>query len=486
MKTMKIDEIFAQMNSGALTAHSELNTRNESKQTRSFSARFRKMPIATGIRAHALVMKDIVVRFNPFTGEKDDLYNDVTPFRPILLASQTIAGIKSACASNEALAAKWASVLGKELDWGGEVTLDDYYAFKEAGMVKPRIMSYATVAMNFNGAHGFSQYRQRYSIDPTKLNESYGYDSNPPTEYQGAMFFHAMLRPEWEKAKAALEQNHANKETMTSQRQAIFAKSPIGFPTPSNLIPFIYLPLDEDVRDIDENDTGAFEQFIRFTGYSTDKWQTAMSEVLEKNLSDDNIDYYDFTINTPSKTATKNDGKVYTDNDTLEIYKAMTISVTDSRRSAWTGTSEIDKKTVPNSSLYAKVLEAAKNYFMYSQEQSGIVGGDTFEKLMAASNGFRPIDTVYDKLLPACYDVFKASFENSEYFTDAIRDANSDFYIAMNPHHAMALADAEEEELTEAAAKQKESMASIMASFAQDAKDAVGDINFDNMQISDT
>lgn len=484
---MSIKDIFKQMNSGELRAHSELGSRDESKQTRTYSARFSKLPTATGIKAHALVMKDLVVKFNPFTCERDDMYNEKTPFRPILLVSQSIAGIKEVCSSNPELAEKWNKALGTELDWSSPVTLEDYYAFKAAGMIKPRIMSYATVSINFNGACGFSTFRHKYTIDPTKLNENFSYDNNPPIEHQAAIFFHAILRPEWEETKAALEKSHANKETITSQRQTVFSKSPIGFPTPTNLVPFIYLPIDESIADVKADDFTSFEQLIRFTGYSSDKWQTAMTEVRESNVSDDNIDFYDFTITTPAKTATKNDGKVYTDEDYLDIYKAMTITVTDARRSAWTGNSTIDQKSIKNSDLYKNVFAAAESYFLYSQEQSGVAGGDTFEKLMAASNGFRSIESIKDRFLEACMSVFKTTFEGSKYFTKEVREANSSFYIAMNPDHALALADSDKEDLDAAEQKQSQEFAAIMGEIREDMKsESDADVlDLDGMKIAE-
>lgn len=473
---MDIKEIFERMGKGEVSAHSELGTRDEAKQSKSYASRIRKMKTTVGIKAHVLVMKDLVIPFNPFTCEPDDQYNHRTPFRPILLVSQTLEGIKQFCAGNPEIASKWEKYLGVEsgeIDWNAEPCMADYFKFKARDLIKPRVMSYSTVSLSFGGQGGFSEYRQKYTVDPTQLDENnnYGYE-NAPIWHKAAIFFNSMLKPEADEVVAALEKQAATKETIATQRRAVFSKAPVSFVSQTNLIPFLYFPLNEQPKAFDPKRYSDFESCTRWYGYNPDKWGGAIKDAMEDNQFDECMDFFDFTMRTPSSSETKSNGQVYTDDDALELYQALTISNTDSRFSVWSGGTTADGKTLQNSEIYAPVWTAAKEYFLYSQDESGKDGGDTFEKLMAASNGFRPITSVTDKLLAACNQVFLAQFADSKYFTDGIKKANAEFFTAMNPDNALALADADDDELDEAARKQAESVSDLIATAMEGTSDS--------------
>lgn len=469
---MNLVEIFSKLNSGELSAHSELGTRDESKQTRNFGSRISKMKTVTGINARAMVMKDVVIPFNPFTGKADDQYNKKTPFRPILLVSQVLEGLNQACAEDGELKEFWEKELSITLP-KDEPTMEEYNAFKAKGYIKPRVMSYSTVAMSFNGAYGFPDFKVKYVVDPTELNESGTYDfDKSPVWHKAAVFFNMMMKPEADDVKRKLEAQGSSKETIQTSRRAVFQKSPVSFVSPTNLIPFLFFPLNEVPRSFDVEHPQELEQCMRYYSF-TDKWTIPLKEAMENPMFDEDMDFFDFTIKTPTSQDTKKDGKVYTDEDANELYAAMNISVSDGRLSLHTGsTATADGKTVQNSEAFKGVYDAAKAYFLYSQEQSGIEGGETFEKIMAASNRFRPIQSAMANFLPACNEVFINSFASTPYFTDAIKNANHEFFILMNPNNAMALAEADEDELAEAAEKQKSSVEEIIKENSAVTKDA--------------
>ena len=472
---MELQEIFQKMSSGELAAHSELGTRDESKQSKNFGTRIRKMKTVTGINARAMVMKDVVIPFNPFTGEADNTYNRKTPFRPILLVSQVIEGLKSACAQNENLRNFWEKELNIKFS-DGAATMEEYAAFKARGYIKPRVMSYSTVAMNFGGAHGFPDFRVKYTVDPTELNEQGTYDyNNAPIWHQAAIFFNSMLKPEADEIKRKLEASGANKEVVQTQRRAAFAKSPVGFVGPTNLIPYLFFPLDEAPRSFDANHPQELESVMRFYSF-TDKWTVPLKEAMEKPMYDENMDFFDFTIKTPSATDTKKNGQVYTDEDANELYAAMTITNTDGRLALKGGRTDINGVAKDNEEVYAPIYAQARAYFQYSQEQSGIEGGESFEKIMAASNRFRPITVALPSFLPACNDVFVSTFANTKYFTDEVKKANSDFFTALNPQNALALADADDDELKEASDAQRASVAAMISEQNGDVQSGDADI----------
>lgn len=473
---MDLQEMFARIQKGEVAAHSELGTRDEAKQSKNFTARLRRFEAKTNIKAHALMMKDVVIPFNPFTCEADDNYNPRTPFRPILLVSQVLGQLKSFCASNPDIAAKWNKILGAEIAWDAPVSREEYFMFKAKDMIKPRIMSYSTVSLNFGGNAGFSEYRQKYTVDPSQLDSDNNYlPGVNPIWNQAAVFFYSMIKPEIDDVTAQLERQSASKEQIANQKRTIRGKSPVGFVMQTNLIPFIYIPMNEAIQEFDEKRPTDFEACIRWYSYNPDKWSGAVTEAETNNLYDEEMDYYDFTIRTPTSKETKTNGQVYTDADSLELYQAMSITNTDGRVSVWGGQTTVDGKVVQNNDLLAPLWKAAERYFIYSQEQSMIEDGDSFEKLMAASNRMRPITSVMDKFLPACNAVFMQQFADSKYFTPDRKKANAAFFTAMNPDNALALADTDEDELDAAAQQQAQALGDILAAARGDDDDGTSD-----------
>lgn len=473
---MDIREMFSKMQSGKVQAHSELGTRDESKQVRNYGTRIQKMKTVTGINARVLVMKDVVLPFNPFTGEPDEVYNDKNKFRPILLVSQVITGIKTACSENSELADIWEKILNHRFE-GTEATMEDYIAFKKADFIKPRVMTYHTVALNFGAIYGFSEYRTKYTVDPSQLNEnnSYDYGKDAPVWHKAAAFFNTMLRPEIDEVTKKLQRDGANKEKIASARSDILAKSPVSFVGPTNLLPFFFFPHSEKPRTFDPTKPKEVEQCLRYYGY-TDKWNVPLQEAATNPMFDTDMDFFDFTIKTAAPGSTKQNGQVYTDNDSFELYASMTIASTDGRLAIHGGSTFVDGETFDNNTAYASFFETARAYFLASQEASGQEGGETFEKIMAASNRFRPITSVMENFLLACNDMFTSSFANTPYFTEQVKKANSDFLVMMNPQNALALAAEDEEDLEAAAEQQKASVDELISmSRAADATQGASD-----------
>lgn len=460
---MNLQEMFAKMSSGEVQAHSELGTRDESKQVRNFGTRIQKLKTVTNINARLLVMKDVVLPFNPFTCEPDETYNRSTPFRPILLVSQVIEGIKEVVLKDDNLKKRWKNEYNIEFT-EGPATMDEYNAFKQAKFIYPRVMTYHTIALNFGGLCGFSEFRQKFVVDPAGLNDEGTYDYGPgaPIWHQAAVFFNGMLRPEAEEKKKKLEENNATKTQIDSERRAVFSKSPVGFVGPTNLIPFFYFPYVDGVKKFSTTTPKDIEASLRFYSF-TDKFTVPLSEALGNPMYDSDIDFFDLTIKTPSSKETKSNGQVYTDDDSMELYTAMQIINTDGRLALHGGTTMVGNNAVKNEEAYESFMATAKAYFAQSQEESMTEGGETFEKIMAASNRFRRIDTVLDNFLPACNEVFKAHFAQSPYLTEEFKKANATFFTAMNPANAMALADSDDDEIEEAEHAQAKSVAELVS-----------------------
>ena len=197
-KTMSLQEMFTAAKSGAVQMHSALGSRDESRQTRQFTTRIQKMKTVCGLNSRMLIMKDIVLPFNPFTGSSDEVYNEKRPFRPILLPSQVIGQIKAMCAQDEELKALYERILGAAFSEGEEASYQDYMLFKSKGYIKPRITTYDVISVDLKGREGFPEFKVNYTVDSSQLNEERTYDvSNAPAHHKLAVLFNAICREEW-------------------------------------------------------------------------------------------------------------------------------------------------------------------------------------------------------------------------------------------------------------------------------------------------
>lgn len=458
-KEFSIKSIFQQAQSGALKMHSVLGTRDESKQVKTFVTRISKMATVCGINARALVMKDIVLPFNPFTLEEDEIYNEKNKYRPILLVSQVIEGIKTICKENEELAKGYEELLGGAFSDCPEATLEDYLLFKHKGYIYPRVTSYYVTQVNMGGKQGLPEFKVRYTVDERELNEEKNYDyDKAPVHAQLASLFSAICREEWRAVKTVLDKNNVTDDEKESKRADIFSKSPISFVKPFNVLPFFFFPINTDFPVLKEENFMDIEKSIRFYN-KTDKWITAFEEVKNSDALDELIDFYDFTVKTPKSGTPSANGKVLTDEDANAIYQALTITVTDGRVSL--SNDKISKN-------FASAYQAIKSYFMNAQMEEMKEDGMSFEKIMSLSTRCRPIESIADAILPAACEVFNEKFADSPYFTENIRKQYDKILCLMNPKNAIATAEYDADELEEAGKEAYTDMQEFMQGIEDD------------------
>ena len=470
-KTLSLQELFANAMSGKVQMHSALGTRDESKQTKQFTTRIQKMKTVCGLNHRILVMKDIVLPFNPFTGDSDEIYNSVVPFRPILLVSQVIAQIKDICAKDEALRETYEKMLGGKFSDGEEVTYEDYCLFKRNGFIKPRIMTYDIVSVNLNGRCGFPDFKQKYTVDSSQLNADKTYDAaNAPAHHKLAVLFNAICREKWKEQEAQLKANNATEEQISNARRSVFSESPISFVKPQNLIPFFFYDLGKEFPEIKEENFMDVEKDIRYYSY-TDKWSIAFEEALKDDSYDELIDFFDFTVKTPKSGSTSANGVVYADDQPNAIYQALSITITDMRKSISSGS--VGSKKIKD--MFEPTYNAICAYFLHSQNEELKEDGKSFEKIMAASNRFRPIDAIESNLLQGCHEEFSENWASSKFFTQQIRMSNNDILIAMNPANMLETAGYDESELQTAANEQASSLKGLIS----DANDSEDPAEFD-------
>lgn len=457
VQDLELLDLFKKADSGDIALISELGTRDESKQSRKFVPRLEKLKTVCGLNHRVLAMKDLVLPFDPFSVTKTNEFNEKKPFRPILLVSQAIELIKLACIEKPSLADKYETLLGGKFSSGKTASKEDYFLFKAKGYIKPRIMTYYTVTVNMDYP-GIPSYKSKYTVDPTKLNDDMSYDYEfAPVHHQLAMLFNSILKAEWNEKEQLLKNSGASEEQKIAERRLIFSKSPIGFVTPTNLIPFLFFPLNEEFPTLDSNDYLSLEEYIKFYSF-TDKWLQAFSDIDKDNSYDENIDFFDFTLKTPESGSLTAKGKALTDDDPNAIYQALTIQITDGRNAI--GSGKIKNKSA--SSAFTPIWNLAKLYFLKSQEAQFNPEEKSFETLMAISTKFKPIEVISDLLLPASLHVFENIFKNSPYFTERVKKANAEILIAMDPTNVALTVNYEQHELNNSKEEQSIDMQSII------------------------
>lgn len=445
---MELEKLFGELKNSSLSFHSDMGTRDESKQTRNYGQRISKLGIKCGIDAQALIPKDISLPFNPMTCEPDDNYNTKSPFRPIMLVSSVIELIRMACKDNEEVAAKWTELLGVDIITSSNTEV--YNKLKALGYIHPRIMSYYTVACSFGGVNGLPDYKVNYTVDESKLNSEGTYDYvGAPPHHLAAVCFNSLLKPEVDAVVKSLKAVNATKEVISARKRDIYAKSPVKFVSPSNLVAFLYFPLDKNISDI-KVEADSDDSVIRLFSFMTvtDKIVPVLQEIMSKPMLDDSIDWFDITIHTPQSGEQSANGSVYNDDQALTVYQGMTVRPTDGRYAIFSAKGNDGKPLLDS---YRPILKAVEDYFIRNQSYTGDDASKTFEAIMARSNKFRPIESIMDVFAEACNAVFCSQFANSPYANDEFRKRNKDFLIYMNPDNAIALASADDDELEEAA-----------------------------------
>lgn len=475
---MNILELFQKMKDGNIDAHSALGSRDEEKQSRFASFKIKKLKFELGLSGRILLFKDIVLPFSPFDFGTE-VFNAQSPFRPEMLVSDTIKMLKSflfdeniSDEEKESLKESWKRKGIVYDESTEEATMNDYRAFRDSKYIQPRVLTYPTVSMNFDGLYGFPEYRTKYLADAKLLVDGYNYSKqNKPYEAYTAEAFASILKPLVDATTNELKAAGANKEVISAERRKLFSQSPVGFVSPTNLIPFIFIADGEKINVDEKAESTDFEAFVKYLNYG-DKFVTPFKTLKEKPQRDNCIDFYDMSVTAPAKGSQKPNGAgVYTDKDTVEIYTATSVTLTDTSESVVSGTVVVDGKEVECKEYFKNLFALASRYFIDCQ--SGNL--NSFEKTMSLSNGFRPIDSVSDIIKEACRNVFLKFYDKGSPYRAYIDEnwikANSQFLSATVPDMQYVLAAYDQEELEAAEQEAETTIAGIMEEMQEGSED---------------
>lgn len=93
-KQSYVDDILSKMLSGEVKVTSTMNLRNENRQTRSSGGFLPFLKKEKNKTSKLLILKEVPLGFNPFTGEADDEINLIKKFRPQLTCTTIIHTLK--------------------------------------------------------------------------------------------------------------------------------------------------------------------------------------------------------------------------------------------------------------------------------------------------------------------------------------------------------------------------------------------------------
>lgn len=267
----------------------------------------------SGMVSRLCLVMDFEAYFNPFTGEPDQNYNEVTPFRPGLAVSTVIERIKECMLEDSELKEKYMKLAGVEAYDFTDTKCDpavDYPVFKRYLKFRQFTLPVVTIS---DSAITHSQYPQKYLFDFAKDPETGEYEGDHVV-LKIAKWFNSInfakrqhLNDCWEKAKRgeafnleplSFSQNvlsspdklaSFNEKKMGELYQELRGESPISGPGPDNSVLVYMFALDKQDREL----TGDSKTLIKNLTADTLKgqWKTMRStaEVRDTVLNDKDV-----------------------------------------------------------------------------------------------------------------------------------------------------------------------------------------------------
>lgn len=237
---MDVKQFYEKLKNGDIASRSSLDLRNESKQVKGNTGRIPFLKKEKGKLAKLLVLTDIVLPFNPFTGEEDNEYNKVTPFRPELSAGTVIKVLKEAYQEDKNLKEKVMKRL-EISDWdtsnSTEVTKKDMEIFDRYR--KKRIFTHMVVNINSKTLTR-STYGQPYRVNfkRDEFGEVIFGEDKEIKEYPLILsiqsFYYSIFMEEykeWEQANLT-----SPDKVKDDKRRSILAKCPVSKDYPKNFV----------------------------------------------------------------------------------------------------------------------------------------------------------------------------------------------------------------------------------------------------------
>lgn len=175
----------------------------------------------SGMVSRLCLVMDVEMFFNPATGEPDEMYNEMCPFRPALAVSTVVEMVKGYMKADPELKAKYMQMAGVEeyeIEDVKCIPAIDYPIFKKYLKFRQFTLPVVTIS---DSAITHSQYPQKYLFDVPKDPET--------DEYEGD---HVVLKiAKWFTAVNFAKKNHLDACWEKAKKGEPFDLAPLSFST---------------------------------------------------------------------------------------------------------------------------------------------------------------------------------------------------------------------------------------------------------------
>lgn len=237
-----IEDLYKQLLSDSSIGKSKTDIRNEARQVK--ATRFPKWKADKDKKKRLLVLTDLAIPFNPFTGEADENFNADSLFRPEWSCTDTIKVIKTHYNENPADLPKFEDRLGEKWDVSQPdvVTEKDRELFKR--WRKLRVFSHNVIYIQskiLNGVDFAVAYRTNFERD-VKTKEILPLGSPLPKILKISGFFNAIVGKQMAKFKQ--ENPNASEKAEKEEYLKLVNQIPVSSDAPSNTLLTFELDLD--------------------------------------------------------------------------------------------------------------------------------------------------------------------------------------------------------------------------------------------------
>ncbi|WP_304427892.1 hypothetical protein [uncultured Clostridium sp.] len=396
-------ELLEQLMNGEIKAGSELNIRNEKRQSLKFTKKIGKIQRKADKHSKLLLLKELALPFDAFTGSTE-IYNDDYKWRPSIGQEGLMLAIKEKCNENEDLKRIYLNK-AKLSSWDTsnteEITAEDRDLFRRLSTLQT--FTFSCVKINIPMFTG-----SKYPIDYHISVESDPLTGDIIGELPVPLMINKFFRDLYYEEATAFEEENAkspsplNEKDLNEKKKSIYSKNPISQEIRKNFYLAVEIPMKRGNK---------FQDNYSFEGMTSKDIEPMLvyltkDDEIYKNMSkyftgdvpnmDLYTDFYEIDMECPSS-------RVVGDNQ-LELYKKTSYNY------------PIGEKVinVPKFEDFAKSLATYRDNSM-----------KTLETVMTASVKIRKLSsTDEDNLIEASGKLIDI---NSPYLTKRVIQSNLQF-----------------------------------------------------------
>lgn len=283
----KIDEILANLKTGATTVTSEY--RNEDAQTKMKLKRIETLKKVSKKKSKVLIVTELALPFNPFTGKEDETYNRNNKYRPIMSTETAMLTYKKLANEIADTKAAFATRAGISVDEWDTTDLTTITALDKRVFNKhryPVVFTLNVVGINIPTFTGLP-FAKQYRIDVERDKESGEIIGEVPLALRIHKLMADMANEAVNKLNTLVKEGklNYNKEDLKEAQKKEYKKIVVGEDRPLNFVLALELPLnnqstfDDNIQLSDLTDEDLFKM-LRLVK-QTSSFQTALNNYLD-------------------------------------------------------------------------------------------------------------------------------------------------------------------------------------------------------------